>query len=59
MHTDNGPTAPFGASIVRASVALLAVLALAACEESGTDESGGSAATDQPAASDTGSTPSQ
>jgi len=61
MITDDGPTAPLGASIVKAGVALLAVLALAACQDSGSEDTGDAGAptsTDLPAASDT-STASQ
>ena len=58
MIKDQGLIAPLGTPILKAGTALLAVLALAACDDGATGGGGDPAATELPAPSDT-TTPSQ
>ncbi len=53
MIKDNGRTVSIGRSLVTATAALLAVLALAACDEGATGGGDNPAATESPAPSDT------
>ena len=53
MTKDNRRTASIGRPLLTAATALLAVVALAACDESATSGDGEPAATETPAPSDT------